>query len=58
MIERVIERGNMEEWRQILGYYGREKVLAVARTSRQLDRKHKQFTEIYVDSAFNAVQNA
>jgi hypothetical protein len=54
VIERVIERGNMDEWREILRYYGREKVLEVARRSKQLDKKDKHFTEIYVDSEFNA----
>ena len=54
VIERVIERGNMEEWREILRYYGRNEVLEVARKSKQLDKKDKHFTEIYVDSEFNA----
>jgi hypothetical protein len=30
VIERVIERGNMEDWREMLRYYGVEKVLEVA----------------------------
>jgi hypothetical protein len=55
VIERVIERGNMNEWKEILLYYGREKVLEVARKSKQLDNKDKQFTEIYVYSEFNAI---
>jgi hypothetical protein len=55
VIERIIERGNMEEWRQMLRHYGIQKVLAVARSSRQLDVRHKQFTEIYVHSDFNAL---
>ncbi|MFQ5446273.1 MAG: hypothetical protein ACE5FF_05010 [Saprospiraceae bacterium] len=55
VIERVIERGNMEEWREIMRYYGREKILEVARKSRQLDQRDKNFTEIYVYSEFNVV---
>ncbi|MBK7872865.1 MAG: hypothetical protein IPJ74_20435 [Saprospiraceae bacterium] len=55
VIERVIERGTMEEWREIIKYYGREKVLEVARDSRQLDQKHKKFTKIYVYSEYNAI---
>jgi hypothetical protein len=55
VIERVIERGNMEEWREIMRYYGREKILEVARKSRQLDLRDKKFTKIYVYSDFNAV---
>jgi Family of unknown function (DUF6922) len=55
VIERVVERGNMEEWREIMRYYGREKILEEARKSRQLDHRDKNFTEIYVYSDFNAV---
>ncbi|MFM9950741.1 MAG: DUF6922 domain-containing protein [Saprospiraceae bacterium] len=55
VIERIIERGNMEEWQQMLRFYGIEKVLSVARTSRQLDARNKQFTEIFVHSDFNAL---
>ena len=54
VIERIIERGNLVEWKEMMRYYGREAVLAVARNSKQLDRKEKNFTEIFVDSEFNA----
>ena len=54
VIERIIERGNLLEWKEMLRYYGREAVLEVARDSKQLDRKEKNFTEIFVDSDFNA----
>jgi hypothetical protein len=54
VIERIIERGDMEEWRQMLHYYGKEIVLQVAGESHNLDRKHKKFTEIFVHSGFNA----
>ena len=27
VIERVLERGNIEQWREILNYYGEEKIL-------------------------------
>lgn len=54
VIERIIERGNLQEWQQMLRYYGNETVLQVAEESHSLDRKHKQFTEIFVHSGFNA----
>lgn len=54
VIERIIERGNMQEWRDMIKYYGRDAVLKVARQSKQLDKKDKNFTEIYIDSDFNA----
>ncbi len=54
VIERIIERGNMQEWRDMLKYYGKEEVLRVAMQSKQLDKRDKNFTKIYVDSEFNA----
>lgn len=50
VIERVIERGTIEEWREIVRFYGKEKVLEVAEGSRQLDARDKHFTKIFVDS--------
>ncbi len=54
VIERVIERGNLKEWKEMLLFYGKATVLEVARNSKQLDSKEKNFTEIFVDSEFNA----
>jgi hypothetical protein len=50
VIERVIERGTIPEWREILRFYGRERVLEVAEWSRQLDARDKHFTKVFVDS--------
>ncbi|MCB9294044.1 MAG: hypothetical protein H6559_13135 [Lewinellaceae bacterium] len=50
VIERVIERGTLEDWREMIRYYGEEQVLSVARQSRQLSAKDKGFTEIFIHS--------
>ncbi len=52
VIERVIERGTPAEWQEIVNYYGIDKILAVAEKSTRLDRKHKNFTPIYLQSGF------
>lgn len=52
VIERVIERGNPEEWMEIVAFYGNEKILAVSENSTRLDKKHKNFTRIYLQSGF------
>lgn len=52
VIERVIERGNPFEWQEIVNYYGSEKILSVAEKSTRLDRKHQNFTRIYLQSGF------
>ncbi|HQU61047.1 MAG: hypothetical protein KDD02_21115 [Phaeodactylibacter sp.] len=50
VIERVIERGTLEDWREMIRYYGEEKVLLTARQSKQLSEKDKGFTEIFIHS--------
>jgi len=52
VIERIIERGTMEEWREMLRYYGKERILSVAKKSTRLDQKNKQFTPLFLESEF------
>lgn len=52
VIERIIERGTIAEWREMVRFYGKEKTLRVAEKSTRLDAKHKQFTPLFLDSAF------
>lgn len=53
VIERVIERGNLVEWWLTQNYYGTQKILTVAKDSRQLSPRLKNFAEVYVNSSFN-----
>ena len=50
VIERVIERGGIEEWKEMIRYYGVPTILQIARASKQLSLKDKSFTEIFVHS--------
>jgi len=52
VIERVIERGTPAEWLEIVAFYGFDKIYSVAEKSTRLDAKHKNFTRIYLQSAF------
>jgi len=52
VIERVIERGNPFEWQEIVNFYGVEKISGIAKKSSRLDRKHKNFTRVYLQSGF------
>ncbi len=52
LIERVIERGNPEEWQEIVDFYGKDLILKCAGKSTRLDKKHKNFTRIYLQSGF------
>ena len=55
VIERVIERGTVEHWRMAQFFYGKEKMLEVAHQSKQLSKRDKQFTELFVNSSLNAL---
>lgn len=50
VIERVVERGNPEEWGEILRFYGKEEILKVVEKSTRLDPKHKNFARLYLNS--------
>lgn len=52
VIERVIERGNLNDWQAIIEYYGKLKITAVAEKSTRLDAKSKNFTPIFLQSEF------
>lgn len=55
VIERVIERGTIQQWQLVQRYYGKEKTLEVARKSKQLTKRDKQFAELFVNSSLHAL---
>ena len=52
VIERVLERGNLEEWREILNYYGEQKILNTIEWSAQLNKRGKDFSRFFLKSDF------
>ncbi len=50
VIERVIQRGTPFEWREIVKFYGKEKILEVTSWSKQLFREDKNFVPIFLES--------
>jgi hypothetical protein len=52
VIERILERGNLEEWREILTYYGEQKIVETIEWSAQLDRRGKEFSRFFLKSDF------
>ena len=48
----VIERGNLEEWREILKYYGEQKILDTIEWSAQLNERGKRFSGFFLKSDF------
>ncbi len=52
VIERVLERGNLDQWREILNYYGEEKIIDTIEWSAQLDKRGKDFSRFFLKSDF------
>ena len=52
VIERVLQLGNLQEWREILRYYGERKVFETIEWSAQLDRRGKDFSRFFLKSDF------
>ena len=52
VIERVLERGNLDQWREILNYYGEEKIVDTIEWSAQLDKRGKDFSRFFLKSDF------
>jgi len=52
VIERILERGNLIEWREMLRYYGEEKILEVIDWSAQLSDRDKSFSKFFLKSDF------
>lgn len=52
VIERVLERGNLKEWREIFHYYGAAKILETIEWSAQLVPRDKVFSKFFLQSDF------
>lgn len=52
VIERVLERGNLEQWREMVQIYTREQILDAIEWSAQLDKQDKEFSRFFLNSSF------
>lgn len=52
VIERVIERGNLEEWRKMVRLYSRKQILETIDCSAQLSKRDKDFAIFFLPSGF------
>ncbi|MEN9523033.1 MAG: hypothetical protein RL065_1410 [Bacteroidota bacterium] len=50
VIERVMQRGNLAEWKTILQYYSKEQLLSALEWSAQLDKQDKAFALFFMNS--------
>ncbi len=52
VIERVLERGNLEEWREMVKLYSKEQILETIEWSAQLEKRDKDFSKFFLTSGF------
>ena len=52
VIERVLQMGNLEEWRNMVNYYSTEQILDTIEWSAQLDQRDKEFSRFFLKSGF------
>jgi len=52
VIERVLERGDLEQWREMVKVYSRQQILEVIDWSAQLSEQDKVFSRFFLDSDF------
>ncbi|MEO5945308.1 MAG: hypothetical protein ABIP79_00715 [Chitinophagaceae bacterium] len=52
VIERVLQMGNLEEWRNMVNYYSRKQILETIEWSAQLDKRDKDFSKFFLNSGF------
>ena len=50
VIERVLQLGNLQEWKNMVNYYSREKILETIEWSAQLEQRDKDFSNFFLDS--------
>jgi hypothetical protein len=52
VIERILERGNLEEWKEMVKFYSRLQILETIEWSAQLDQRDKEFSRFFLDSDY------
>jgi hypothetical protein len=52
VIERILQMGNLEEWRNMVKFYTKEQILETIEWSAQLDKRDKDFSKFFLDSGF------
>ncbi len=50
VIERILQMGNLKEWRQMMAYYPLSKIMSTLEWSAQLDQRDKDFCKLFLQS--------
>ncbi len=49
VIDRVLQMGTLEEFKEILKYYGKQKIREIVKNLRYMDKRPMHFASVYFD---------
>ncbi|MCF2490415.1 DUF6922 domain-containing protein [Dyadobacter sp. CY347] len=52
VIERILERGNLENWREMIRFYSKSQIIETIEWSSQMEEKDKRFSRLFINSDF------
>lgn len=52
VIERVLQLGNLHEWREMYKFYTEDQIVETVKWSAQLDKRDKDFSILFLKSDF------
>lgn len=52
VIERVIQRGTLEDWHEIMTFYTLDEITETIEWSKQLDLRDKKFARLFIKSDY------
>ena len=52
VIERVLQLGNLDEWREMYKFYTEDQILETVKWSAQLDKRDEDFSVLFLKSDF------
>ena len=52
VIERILQMGNLDEWKNMVKYYSTQKILDTIDWSAQLDKRDKDFSRFFLTSNY------
>jgi hypothetical protein len=50
VIERVLQMGKIEDWKEIIRYYSIEKIVKTIDWSAQIEKSEKEFSQLFLKS--------
>ena len=50
VIERIIQRGNLKEWQEMVSFYSRDEIMTTIEWSAELEERDKEFSRLFINS--------